>query len=94
MQIIKTTSISTGDRIGLAETQISLYFLLPGPTIAALTRKATLALCTHVQTGTASYVVLRRYLPKLQSHQEALILLSGLFCQREADWLQHPVSSV
>ncbi|KAM7077359.1 uncharacterized protein J5F26_016989 isoform 2-T2 [Ciconia maguari] len=46
--------------------------ILPrGPMFTTFMRRAMDAPRAHAQTCTASYVVLRRYLPKPQSHQEA-----------------------
>lgn len=87
-------STSTVDHIKLAEKQISIFSFQLLVVVAAYIREATDALLTRAQTCTASYMVLRRYLPKPQSHQEALILLCSWFCQREADRFQHPFSSI
>lgn len=89
MQVVKT-STSTGDHIRLAETQITIFFFQV-LVMAAAIRRAMDVLSIRVQTRTASYVGLRRYLPKLQSHQEAVI---QLVLPEVADWLQHPLSLV
>ena len=66
----ETTITSSEGGIGLAETQIALYFLLPGPMFTAFTRRAADAPRDRAQTCRAPDVVFSRYLPKPRWQQE------------------------